>query len=568
VDTPRQRYTKRLAALKNERASWIEHWRELGEYISPRRFRYLYADTNKGWKRNHNIINNTATKAARTLSSGMMAGITSPARPWFRLSTPDPSMAEYGPVRAWLEVVEERLRDAFLKSNVYNGLHSVYEYLGTFGTSVMHVEEDSQDLLRAYVFPIGQFCLGNSSRLQVDTVVREFSMTVGQLVEKFGIDNVSDRVRDQHKSNQTETWVQVVHFVEPNPDAKPGQASPKHMPVRSCWYEATGDENAPFLREGGFEEFPMMATRWSVTGEDVYGASPGMEALGDVKAMQLFERRKGQAMDKIINPPMRAPMSLQNMRASLLPGDVTYVAENSAGQTFSPAIEINPAAIQVAEASIREHEQRINSAYFADLWLMMANAEQTDMTAREVAERHEEKMLQLGPVMERLEGELLDPLIDRAFGILLRAGQLPKAPKELQGQSLRVEYLSIMAQAQKMLGTASIERLAGFVGNLAAVRPEVMDKVDVDQMVDEYAANLGVKSNLIVADEQVQAMREQRNQAAQQQAAQQQAMVAAQGAKTLAQADTSGDNALTRLLQGVGGAAGAQAAPNGGGQLQ
>jgi hypothetical protein len=216
-------------------------------------------------------------------------------------------------------------------------------------------------------------------------------------------------------------------------------------------------------------------------------------------------------------------------------------------------MEIPPAAIAVVGAEIREHEARIKTAFFADLWLSLTQGDAGQMTAREVVERHEEKMLQLGPVMERLTDELLDPLIDRAFGILLRNGDLPPPPEELLGMELRVEYLSILAQAQKLVGTSAVERLASFVGNLAGVRPEVLDKVDFDEMVDAYGGMLGVPPQLIRPDEDVAELRQARAQA-QAQAEQAQAMAASvQGAKVLSETDTGGDNALTRMLANMGG---------------
>jgi hypothetical protein len=189
------------------------------------------------------------------------------------------------------------------------------------------------------------------------------------------------------------------------------------------------------------------------------------------------------------------------------------------------------------------------------LWLMMAQTDRRQMTATEVAERHEEKMLQLGPVLERLEDELLDPLIDRVFAIALRAGHIPPPPQELQGQELRVEYISILAQAQKLLGTASVERLAGFVGNLAAVNPGVLDKVNMDAMVSEYSEMLGTNPNLLHPDEQVQQARQARAQQQQALMAQQQMAGMVQGAKTLSETDMEGDTALNRLMGTLGGMA-------------
>jgi hypothetical protein len=549
-----RKYNQRLSALKNERTSWMAHWKDLSDYILPRSSRLLgsAAERNKGDKRNSHIINNTATRAVRVLSSGMMAGITSPARPWFKLGTPDPQMSEYGPVRVWLHQVEDILRTLLARSNTYNALHNVYTMLACFGTAPLHVEEDSEDVLRAYVLPIGQYCLANSSRLAVDTVYRELSMTVAQLVERFGLKACSQRVRDAYDRGNYDTWIDVIHIIEPNREYERGRFGYRGKPYKSCWHEAHGHDDK-FLKVSGFTEGPIVP-RWNVTGEDVYGSSPAMDALGDIKALQLLEKRKMQAVEKILNPPMKGPQSLLNQRVSLIAGDFNPVVENT-GQTLAPAMEVPPPTIQVAEESIQKHVDRINGAFFADLWLMMAQTDRRQMTATEVAERHEEKMLQLGPVLERLEDELLDPLIDRVFAIALRAGHIPPPPQELQGQELRVEYISILAQAQKLLGTASVERLAGFVGNLAAVNPGVLDKVNMDAMVSEYSEMLGTNPNLLHPDEQVQQARQARAQQQQALMAQQQMAGMVQGAKTLSETDMEGDTALNRLMGTLGGMA-------------
>lgn len=557
--TPRQRYLERHQFLKTERSSWDAHWKELAEHILPRRSRFQSSERNKGEKKsNQTIINGTPTWSARVLAAGMMAGITSPARPWFRLTTPDPEMAEFGPVREWLHVCEERLRMAFARSNTYMGLQLVYQDLGVFGSTAMLLEEDQEDVLRTYVFPVGQYCLATSERLAVDTIFRELSMTVRQVVRMFGLESCSRKVQDAYREHRLDEWVDVLHLIEPNSDVQPGKLGVAGQRFKSCWLEKNCPTDEPgFLREAGYHEFPLMAPRWTVTGEDVYGASPGMEALGDCRALQVLEKRKAMAVDKIVNPPMAAPSALMNQRATLLPGDVTYVDAVAAGQGFRPAHEVPPMAVQVVGAEILRHEERIKTAFYADLWLMLSQSDSPQMTAREVAERHEEKLLQLGPVLERLQDELLDPLIDRAFGILLRNGMLPEAPEELSGSELRVEYISMMAQAQKLLGTSSIERLASFVGNLAAVKSDVLDKVNFDELVDEYGNALGVKPDLIRTDEEVAELRAERaDQVAQAQAAES-AANAVQGAKVLSETDMQGDTALSRLVNNIGGVAAA-----------
>lgn len=569
---PESKY-KRFEVLRSqlelERSSFLSHWRELGDYILPRRPRFAITDVNRGERRTKNIIDSTATMAARTLRSGMMAGITSPARPWFRLSTADTNLNDLWPVKEWLYEVTQRMTAVFIRSNLYNVLPIVYGDLGTFATAAMMVEEDFDgSVIRCYPFPIGSYMIATNDRLKVDVFVRDFQMTVRQLVQKFAIrnpitgeidwSNFSTQVQSAYKSGQLETWVDVCHVITPNDDADPGKIPSKFKRYLSCYYER-GFRGAPsnsfkpdtVLREAGYDYFPVLAPRWEITGEDVYGTEcPGMAALGDIKQLQLGEKRSMQAIEKMVNPPMAAPVSLMHKKTSILPGDITFYDKREGGQGFAPVHEVNP-RIQELEGKQEQVRLRIRRAFYEDLFLMLANSDRRQITAREIEERHEEKLLALGPVLEQLNQDLLDPLIDITFNIMGAQGLIPKPPEELEGQDLKVEYISIMAQAQKLVGIAGIERFAGFVGNVAAQtqNPELLDKVNADELIDEYGEAVGISPRIIRSDDEVAAIRESRAQA--QRAAQVGPAVkeATESVKNLSQADTSGDNALTGLIR-------------------
>ena len=523
----RDHVTRRWAALKTERSSWESHWRELADFFLPRRGRFLVKDRkNDGSKRNQNLIDPTGGLAVRTLAAGMMAGLTSPARPWFKLTVPGFDAARSDAVRGWLHDVGERMNVVFAKSNLYNVLPVIYSELGVFGTSAMALLEDDEDVIRAYPFTIGSYAIANSARLQSDTLYRECSMTVSQIVEQFGLENASATVREAWRNKSFDRWMPVIHAVEPRRDRVLGRADARNMPIRSVYLEV-GAEAMTVLSDRGFEEFPIMTPRWEVTGEDVYGSSPGMLALGSVKALQLMAKKKAKAVDKIIDPPMVGDESLRSSRASLLPGDVTYLSGTAQARGFVPAHEIQPGMLTPLLEDIANERELVNRTFFVDLFLMLAMSDRRQITAREVEERHEEKLLMLGPVLERLEDELLDPLIDRTFSIMLRRGLIPDPPPELQGQDLKVEYISILAQAQKLVGLTALERTAGFAIQLATVKPDAMDKLDTDQLIDEYALASGAPPTIIRSDDAVAAMRAQ----AQQQMA---AMQAAESAPKIA----------------------------------
>lgn len=551
-ETLKEQLTKQLAQLEQERTTFEPHWRELSDFIIPRVSRFLTSEANRGDRRNTKIVDPTATMANRTLSSGMMSGITSPARPWFKLATPDPEMMDYGPVKLWLETVQNRMNDMFNKSNLYQSLPIIYSSLGTFGTGALAVLEDDEDVIRTMPFPVGSYYIANSPRLSVDTCFRKFSMTVRQLVRVFGLNNVSSSTKSAFENGTYENWVDVVHAVYPNMNRETGKMNAKNKVFRSVYFEVGGD-NDKVLRESGYDEFPVMAPRWEVNGEDVYGSScPGMIALGQVKALQLEQRRKAQQIDKQTNPPMIGPTSLKTQRVSLLPGDITYVDQVTGAEGLRPAYQVNPNLGDLL-GDIQDTRQLINSAYFVDLFMMLQNVNTRSMPVEAVIEMKEEKLLMLGPVLERLNDEFLDPLIDRAFFMLARKNMLPEPPEEMQGMPLRIEYISVMAQAQKAIGLSSLERFVGFVGNLAKAKPEALDKLNVDQAIDNYAVMSGVSPTVVVPQEQAQQTRNDRAQQQQQAMALQTGMAAVQGAKTLSEAKTADPNLLTALASAVGG---------------
>lgn len=557
--TLREHLDTRLVQLRNERdKSWLPLWQEQADYLAPDKGRWNSTDVNEGKRRDQKIINGSGRAAAKILASGMFSGMTSPSRPWFKLATPDVGMMEFGPVKTWLHQAEQAMQDVFARSNLYNVLPTLYGELGVFGTGAIAVMPDQQEFLRCYSFPAGSYMAATSARQQVDTLYREFKMTARQMAQQFGESAMSGTARSV-LANNPDSWIEVCHAIEPNDDRQPGRPDNRNMAMRSVYWEKGGDRDQ-VLRSSGFNAPPHMVPRWDVNGEDVYGYGPGSVAIGDAKALQLFERRKAELLEKGVRPPMGAPASLRGQRASILPGDITYLDNSNVGQKFEPLYIVDPTWLTALRGEIEACERRIDGAFFVDLFLMISQMDDV-RTATEIAARKEEKMLMLGPVLERMNDELLDPLIDRAFqmmleqsvprwsGLLPGSPMLPPPPQELAGMDLKIEYVSILAQAQKTLGVAGIERTVSFAGNLAGIYPEVVDKVDFDQAIDEYAAMLGVPPTIIRPDDTVAQIRQSRAEAAQQQQAMEQMGQAIQGAKLLSETDTGGDNALTALVQ-------------------
>lgn len=504
-------YNKRLESLRSERSTFFPLWRELSDYILAHRGRFLTSDRNKGYKRNTKQINNTARLSSRTLASGMMSGITSPARPWFRLSTGDKQLDDSAAVKNWLFNVQQTMYKVFAQSNTYNSLHQLYSELGTFGTAAMGIFHDFENVIWCKPYTIGSYMLGMDGQNTSDTMYREYELSVAQTIKQFGIDNVSDAVKKLWKSGNTESWVKIVHAIEPNDDRDNTSVKASDKPYRSVYYEAdqgARDATDKFLRESGFDDFPIVSPRWDVTGEDIYATDcPGITALGDIKALQLAERRKYQAIDKLVSPPLQGPVALKNKMKGSQPGpnEILWHANATTGGLTSIYGNYRP-EINVIKEEIRDVEDRVQRAFYEDLFLMLANTDRRQITAREVAEKHEEKLLMLGPVLERLHTELLDPLIDRTFNILQRNGVLPLPPPELQNKELSVEYVSVLAQAQRLVNTGAIDRIIQFTGDVSGVWPGARHKINANQAVDDYAESLGVDPALIRSDSEAQAL--------------------------------------------------------------
>lgn len=545
--TPHNKLHARWQSLKSERASWDSHWKDISDHLLPRAGRFLVGDRNRGDKRHNHIIDSTGTRALRILAAGMMSGMTSPARPWFKLGAVDQDLMKHAPVKIWLNEVTQLMLRIFQRSNTYRVLHTMYEELGAFGTAASLIVPNFDSVIRHQPLTVGEYCIATDWNGEVTTLYREFQKTVGEIVKEFGLDQVSTSVRNLYDRGHLDEWVTLIHAIEPRSDRDITRADSRNMPWRSVYFEAD-HPGGKYLRESGFRRFPAVAPRWAVAGGDIYGGGPAIDALGDIRQLQHQQRRKAEAIDYQTQPPLQIPTGMKNHTVDILPGGITYVDAINPSGGIKTAFEVQLNLNELL-TDIQDVRQRVNSAFYADMFLMLAELNTPRMTAYEVAERHEEKLLMIGPVTERLKNELLDPMVEMTFDAIIEAGILPPPPEEMQGQNLNIEMIGILAQAQRAIGVNSIDRFISSVGNVAQAKPEVLDRINADRYVDIYADALGVDPELILPEDQVQAIRQQR--AMQQQAAQQAAQLQ-QGADTaqkLASADTGSANLLTNLSQ-------------------
>lgn len=564
--TTREAVLRRMTALENERTSWMSHWREINEVLLPRTGRFFAVEGNKGSRRN-DILDDTATGANTTLGAGMQYGQTSPSRPWMKIETEDEDLMENAEVSLWCDQVTRRILTVFARSNTYRTLHAMYEELGPYGVAASIVLPDYDTIIHHTPLTIGEYMLGTNSKGQVDTLGRNMQMTVGQIVEQYVAggpplksrsgswdwSKVSSAVKNAWDTHNVDAWIKVKTLIEPRRERDPRMLDKQNMAWRHVVIEEGGQANQ-VLHEGGFRRFPVLAPRWNVSGNDIYGSTcPGMRALGGIKQLQFQHMRKAQAIDFQTNPPLMVPSSLKNQDSDYLPGGVTYYDPGGAGVgKVETAFNVN-LNLQHLLLDIQDVRQLINNAFYTDVFLMMDRLQGIQpRNQREVEERYEEKLLMLGPVVERQQNELLGPLIDITFEAAMEAGILPPPPELLQDQQLKFTYTSVLAQAQRRAAMSGVDRIISATASIAAAKQDssVWDNIDTDTAIQKAATYEGIDAEIMRGKDDVQAMREARAQAQQQQIDAEKNAQAAETAKTLAQAPVTNDNALGQLVRG------------------
>lgn len=548
MSTAKRAYVEeRLESLRRVRDSWWTHWRELATYILPRRMQYLISPNqiDKGLGYNTAIVDPTGTIAARVCGAGMMSGVTSPARPWFALRIGKWTNEGDNQVAIWISEVEDRMERVAAESNIYNCLASAHTDNVVFGTAPILLYEDFEDVIRGYPCVTGEYFIGLDGRNYPNTLYREFTMTAGAIEGMFKDDGelpVVVKNALQNATGRDQEFI-VCHAIEPNTH---GYARKGFKFWECYWIKGSARESV--LRNKGYYEQPFICLRWEIRGNDPYGHSPGMDALPEIKQLQHETKRKAQAIDKMVTPPLVADIQLQNKPTSLLPGGVTYVS--GASQVgVKPIFTVMP-PVQEMMGDIREIQSRIKTIFYNDLFMMISQLD-TVRSASEINERREEKLVMLGPVLDGLQNEALDPFIDRMFGIMQRGGLFPPPPPEIRGMNIEVKYVSMLAEAQAATTTVGIERLLGYVGTLAAGQPDVMDTFNSDASVIEYARALRVSPKLIRDAKQIAALRAEREQAQKTAQMLEQTNAGAQAAKTMSEAEVGGgQNALSMIMGG------------------
>lgn len=547
---------RQVQQMEASRATMEPWWRECAAFFSPRSPRFTSTQDNRGNRLNRHILDETAIFARRTLSSGLHWGITNPARQWKLLQSPNPDLAEHADVTDWLHTVNQRMDVVLAGSNFYDAQGIAYDDVIVYATAGYLIEEDDTDVIRCVPFAVGSYSIADDEKGRVIAWSRTFPMTVRQLVRRFGKPGnegmFSKQVQTDIRDKRWEKSYPVTQLICPNEEYDGVRDTPDAKAFKSLYWEPgakPADTSLQFLADEGYSEWPVILYRWRRAPDEPWGIDcPAMQVLGTNKSVQRIESKALKLIDKAVDPPLVGPSSLMNKRVSLLPGDLT--TDDDREKQLRAIHDVKMEGLVAVREAQQDMRARIHDAFYTRLILFIANDPRAARpTAREVSEISEEKYLAFGQVLESFNRPLSD-VIDRVFAIMNRRGLIPPAPEVLQGQTLRVDYTSIMAQAQKSVGLSNLRDFAFSVAEIvkATGDPGASLKVDWEQWVDEMAQRSVIPPRVVRSDEDVAAIRTAQARQAEEERRVAMAEQEAAAAKDLAAAPLGTDNALTRLL--------------------
>jgi hypothetical protein len=509
---------ERISSLKTEYDEFVPQWRELAQELAPTRGRFLQEKRVLGQKKYTKILNNTAGRALRDASAGIFAGTVNPYTKWFSFETSNPELMRIGAVRRWIHAAEEIVRAVLRDSNFYTEYPTSLSELLLFGTSALTQLSDFETVTRFYCHTIGTYHIGTNNYGDVDTFAVIKRMTARQLKQEFGEENLPKALLADpiQKSNAVH---EVVQLVEPNPQADPRKLDAKFKPFRSIHY-MRGHQH--ILRESGFDRFPTYVLRWATADEYAFGMdSPGMVALSDVKSLQQREKDKAKAIDRHVRPKLKGPTALAGMKLNDKEGDlVLYDSENSR-EGLSPIYQVDP-RIQEMRQDIEGIEQAVKQAFFVDLFRAISSMQGVQPRNQlELSQRNAEALLLLGPVLQRVQRELLSRVVANTFAICMEADPaiMPEMPAELEGGALNIQFISSLAQAQRAQDLSALTDFAAFSSQVAAASPSAAAKIDTDAVLDLFGTLRGVNPMVMRDQEEVGQIRQAEAQAMQQQQA-------------------------------------------------
>ncbi|KAB1441653.1 portal protein [Pseudodesulfovibrio senegalensis] len=530
---------RRFDSLERERTPWVPVWKELAEYMLPRKNGRSMDGVTAALPGDERIYDSTPLNALELLASALGGLLTSPCQPWFELrARPGLEAGESPQVRAFLADARERMARAFNDDDTgfQAHIHELYLDVALLGTGVMYVESDPQTVVRFASRPLGEVRVAESARGMVDTVFRKYELTVRQAVAEWGEACSSELVA--RLAEHPDDSVEIVHAVFPRRDRDPGGVGVAHFPWACVYLEA---QTRHVLEESGYLEMPFMVPRWAKASGDVYGRGPGLTALSDVRVLNAMSRTALMAAEKMSDPPLMVPDDgfLGPVRSG--PGGLSYYRAGSPDRIEPLPVRCD---LHAAETMMAQRREAIRRIFLND---QLRTEDGPAMSATEAVIRQGERLRVLGPVLGRLQTELLGPLVQRVFMVMLRAGALPPLPQGLSATDICVRHSSVVGRAQREYEAQGLARVMEYVTPLAGADESVMDNFDTDRVARHAADLFGVPVDLLRSQQDVAAMRHDRRQQSEQERSAAIIDRLAGLAHTLSQTKTDGPNALTEL---------------------
>jgi len=484
---------------KGELNLWATHWDEVAKYVVPKKDN-VYGQAVVGEKRGNRLFDTEAILATDELAAAFSGLLTSPSITWFGLTS---GMAEKDSdieVSRWLHDTVRTMLNVINGSNFHTEIVETYTDLGSIGTNLLRIEEDDEDVVRFHSDVVYDVTLAENSKGVVDTVSRKFEFDLRQLEMEYG--DAFTPEEWEKISKDPKAKFKIIHEVSPRSKLDRARAGSMGFGFRSIHVL---EKERKILREGGYEEFPYAVPRFSKCNGELYGRSPAMKALADIKMINAMKKVTIQGAQLAILPPLQAPDTGFLAPLRLEPASVNYRRNvmDKAEPLFTGARpDIGLDLVQDTRAIIRKH--------------FMLDKLQTPMldrmTATEIIQRRDEMFRMLGPLLGRTDRELLKPVIDRVYKICERKGLLKPAPDALKSSNgkLTIKYLSPIAQAQMATQSENIVRAISATGSVIQMQPEIVDNIDGDKLLRHNFEIFNVDPKVLRTQREVKQLREAR----------------------------------------------------------
>jgi hypothetical protein len=536
---------RRMSRLQTQRSTWESHWQELADYMRPRKADIVQTSRTPGKKRTEQIFDGTAVRAAEMLSASLSGMLTNMSTSWFSLRYRDEELQLDDEAREWLLSAENAMYTAFHRSNFQEQIQELYDDLVVFGTATMIIEPDEETNFRFSTRHIAEIYLAEDAHGRVNTVYRKFKMFAQAAVDEFGKENVTQRILETEKRDPYEQ-IEIVHVVLPRNDRDPVKVNSANKPFASFYLDA---EDQQVLSESGYDEFPYVCPRWLKSSTELgYGRSCGMTALADTKVLNRMSEVNLRAAQKMTDPPLMVPDDGFMLPIRVVPGGLNFYRSGTRDRLEPLNIGSNtPVALNMEE----QRRQAVRSAFYVEHLQLAAVPNETATAA---LARNENSMRLLGPVLGRIQSELLRPLLNRCWAIMSKQEAFPQPPESIQGAGdIEIEYVSPLARAQRKGDAQSMVQLMEFMQPLMSIDPSIADYLDMDGMAQHLIKTLSVPATVVHGEQAVLAKRDERAAQQAQQAEMAEAMQLAQAAGQAAPMVKAVDNAAMNLPPEEGG---------------